>query len=293
MKLHALLVPMDSGHRGWRMGAGPERLLEAGVLDGVREHGVNVSVERYEPESPDGEVGSAMRIASWLSARIVAARRAGAFPLVLSGNCASSLGSVAGLTASDGHAPAVCWFDAHADFNTPETTESGFLDGMALAALTGRCWTSVTRRIPGFQAVPESQVLLLGSRDLDEAEEEVITTSAVRRVGAGDEPRIASDQLRLLKHGISFDTTRASQPPLYLHVDLDALDPSEGTVNVYSCAGGFTRKRLVELVGEIGRTFDVAALALTAYDPKFDREGRIPPIARATIDAVAFGGRDS
>jgi arginase len=272
---------MDSGHRRWRMGAGPERLIERGVLDGARERGVDIAIERYDPRSTNGEVGSVIDIAGWVAERVGAASGAGAFPLVLSGNCASSLGTVAGLTARAGHQPGVCWFDAHADFNTPETSESGFFDGMALAALTGRCWTRLTQRVPGFHAVPESQVLLLGARDLDDAEERALAVSAVRRVGAEEKPRVATDQLAAL---------RERGKELYLHVDLDSLDPSEGTVNVYSCPGGFSRKRLVELVGEIAKTFNVAALALTAYDPAFDGEGRIPPIAREIVDAVVLAG---
>ena len=276
-RLHALLVPMDSGHRRWRMGAGPERLIERGVLDGARERGVDVAIERYDPRSTIGEVGSVIDIAGWLSERVGAARGVGAFPLVFAGNCASSLGTVAGLTVRAGRQPAVCWFDAHADFNTPETTESGFFDGMALAALTGRCWTRLTTRVPGFHAVPESQVLLLGARDLDDAEGRALAGSAVNRVSAGDIPRVAGDRLAAL---------RERGKEVYLHLDLDCLDPSEGTVNVYSCPGGFTRERLVDLVREIAKTFNVAALALTAYDPAFDGEGRIPPIAREIVDAV-------
>jgi arginase len=283
MRLHALVVPMDSGHRRWRMGAGPERLIERGLLDGARARGVEVTVERYDPRSPKGEVGSAIEIAGWLSERVVAARGAGAFPLVLSGNCASSLGTLAGLTQRTGRQPGVCWFDAHADFNTPETTESGFFDGMALAAGVGRCWTRLTATIPGFRAVPESRVLLLGARALDTAEERALSASAVRRVSAGDEPDEATQQL---------GTLRIQVRDVYLHIDLDTLDPSEGTVNVYSCPGGFTRQRLVEIVAEIAGMFDVAALALTAYDPAFDRDNRIPPIARQLVETVLLA-RDS
>jgi arginase len=280
MRVQALVVPMDSGHRRWRMGAGPERLIEKGVLDGVRARGIEVSIDRYEPKTPKGEVGSAIEIASWLSGRVGAARGADLFPIVLSGNCASALGSVAGLTLRAGRQPGVCWFDAHADFNTPETTESGFFDGMALAAVTGRCWTRLTQTIPGFHAVPESQVLLIGARDLDEPEERALATSAVRRTYTAEEAFIATDRLRELRDRVKH---------VYLHVDLDVLDPSEGTVNVYSSPGGYARERLVELVTEIAKSFEVATLALTAYDPAFDGEGKIPPIAREIVEAVVFG----
>ena len=282
VRLHALMAPMDSGHRRWRMGAGPERLIERGVLDGARARGVDVTVERYDPRSPRGEVGSAIEIAAWLSERVVAARGAGAFPVVLSGNCASSLGTVSGLTQRTGRQPGICWFDAHADFNTPETTESGFFDGMALAALTGRCWTRLTATIPGFRAVPESRVMLFGARDLDEAEERALAASAMRRIGAGDDAREATRTLEAL---------RVQVRDVYLHVDLDVLDPSEGTVNQYSCPGGLTRRHLVEIVAEIAATLDVAALAITAYDPTFDRDNRIPPIARELVETVVFAQR--
>ena len=71
------------------------------------------------------------------------------FPLVLAGNCNAAVGVVAGL----GPGAAVLWCDAHADFNTPETTTGGFLDGMGLATVTGRCWTSMAARVPGFVPV--------------------------------------------------------------------------------------------------------------------------------------------
>jgi arginase len=88
------------------------------------------------------------------------ARRADRFPLVLGGNCGVALGVVAGL----GGDARVVWADAHGDFNTPETTLGGFLDGMGLATLTGGCWTAITATIPGFAAVPDDHVWLLGAR---------------------------------------------------------------------------------------------------------------------------------
>src|SRR5206468_12877100 len=97
-----------------------------------------------------------------------AARAQGRFPVVLSGNCGASLGVVGGLMQARGGAAArplgVVWMDAHGDFNTPDTSASGFLDGMSLAALVGRCWRALTLVTPGV-AVPEHHVLHLGGRD--------------------------------------------------------------------------------------------------------------------------------
>ena len=87
----------------------------------------------------------------------------------------------------------VRWFDAHGDFNTPESTLGGFLDGMALAIATGRCWIGLAATVPGFTPVAEENVVLVGARDLDPAEGELLRASRVQHLPS-DAPtsRIAS-----------------------------------------------------------------------------------------------------
>jgi arginase len=283
IKLHALVVPYDSGFRGQRMGAGPERLLAAGLFDGLPPH-VDVTVTTFEaaPSLPTlrGEIARALDIQQWLAARVTAARGAGAFPLVLSGNCMAAVGIIAGLQARSRRVPGVCWFDAHADFNTPDTSESGFLDGMALATLTGRCWTPLTKQVPGFRPIPDEQVVLFGVRNLDAAERTALEGSDIHWLKSlGDAP-LASEKLRGLRERFG---------EVYLHIDLDVLDQSEGRVNPYASAGGLTRERLQQLVEEIGASFHVGAAALTAYDPSSDTEGRIPAIARDIVATILRG----
>src|SRR5213076_1024078 len=142
---------------------------------------------------------SALEIQRWLATSVAAARRGGAFPIVLAGNCMASVGVFAGLRARSRKVPAVCWFDAHADFNTPETTESGFLDGMALATLTGRCWQSLTKSVPDFRPIPESQVLLFGTRNVVTFERKALEASEIHWLKSlGDAP-FASEKLRDLR----------------------------------------------------------------------------------------------
>ena len=87
----------------------------------------------------------------------------GRFPLVLAVNCFTSLGTVAGLGRDVG----VVWFDAHGDFNTPDTTTSGFLDGMGLAMLLGDGWRELRQTVEGLRPVPAEHALLVGARDID------------------------------------------------------------------------------------------------------------------------------
>jgi arginase len=247
--------------------------MEAGVLDGVASQ--RTIAEYRTEETFRGETASAFDIQRWLARTVAAAREGGALPLVLAGNCINSVGACSGLLAR-GQSIGVIWFDAHADFNTPETSSSGFLDGMALATLVGRCWTTMTSAVPYYTAIDERSVLLMGARDLDPAESELLDESGVRR------PR----GLNTHDSFAALDAFAGAIDEIYLHVDLDVLDDSEARVNQYACAGGLTGDQLVQLVSAIKEKFTIGALALTAYDPSFDPDSRVPPVAREVVQAA-------
>jgi arginase family enzyme len=82
------------------------------------------------------------------------------FPLVLAGNCNTAVGTLSG---ADPEGLGVVWFDAHGDFNTPETTTTGFIDGMGLAIAVGHCWKAMARGVSGFSPVLEENVVIGGS----------------------------------------------------------------------------------------------------------------------------------
>jgi arginase len=189
--------------------------------------------------------------------------------LVLSGNCGSAaLGCVAGLGAS----PGIFWFDAHGDFNTPETTIGGFLDGMALATVTGRCWTQLTAGIPEFRAVPDSSVALLGVRDLDPLEAAALERSHIRQI----RPAALRAELPSVLPSVGRATAAT-----YLHLDLDVLDPGEGRVNPFAAPGGLSRVDLEWAVASIGAWRPLAAASLTALDPDSDPTGQAVTAALA------------
>src|SRR3712207_5047701 len=132
-------LPYDSGRFNLRMGRGPRALLERGLAEYLRDHGFDVEVVTIPlREKFHTEASALVELQRGAIAAIRASRARGARPILLSGNCGpAALSAAAALgPASTG----VIWFDAHADFNTPETSTSGFLDGMGLATLTGACW---------------------------------------------------------------------------------------------------------------------------------------------------------
>ena len=133
-------------------------------------------------------------------------------PLLLSGDCTTALGAVAGLQRRHGDA-AVVWLDGHGDFNTPATTITGYLGGMALAMLTGRAPGLISDPL-GLRPVADSDVVLVDARDLDPAERDALAASRVRRVPA--EPGEIGTALAGL-----------GGKPVYVHVDVDIIDSGQ------------------------------------------------------------------
>ncbi len=97
--------------------------------------------------------------------------KSGELPVSVAGDCCTSIGILAGLQQA-GVDPTLIWFDAHGDFNTWETTPSGFLGGMPLAMLVGKGEQTIMEGV-GTSVLPEEQVILSDGRDLDPGEDEV------------------------------------------------------------------------------------------------------------------------
>ena len=275
MSIHLIRVPYDSGHRGLRMGRGPLDFAEYGAAERLRAAGHDVVDAVVDVPVPFAlEVGTSFALHRALSERVYAAVTGGAFPLVLAGNCGSALGTTSGVWGSlpdDSSAVGVVWLDAHADFNTPETTTSGFLDGQMLSALTGGCWQALAASIPGFRAVSEANVVLVGARDLDAAEEARLTASRVTWVRAADVRSRGVDAA--LASAIRALASRVSR--VYLHVDLDVHDPAEVRANQYAAPDGLSAAAVRDVVRHVGTRVPIAAAALTAYDPAYDPDKRM------------------
>ena len=278
MEIRLLLVPYDSGQRNVRMGAGPEHLRAAGLEKHLAAQGHQVDSEVIEPASRNwrAEVQTSFELMRAVANHVRAARTARRFPLVLSGNCLAAVGVIAGLGSGTG----VIWIDAHGDFNTPQTTTSGFLDGMTLATATGQCWGELAHSVEGFEPVPENAVVLLGARDLDPGEVSGLARSQIIRLSV----EAAKSGLAPVLQSISPTMER-----FYVHLDLDALDPSVGRANGYSARGGFSSDDLQTLLSTIAEHLPVEALTIASYDPSYDGEGAVCAAAFEASAALLAG----
>ncbi|HKV76575.1 MAG TPA: arginase family protein, partial [Candidatus Sulfotelmatobacter sp.] len=234
--IHLFQIPYDSGRRNFRMGNGPAHLNQA-LADLAA-----VSSEEVTVEERPFELGTTFRILRAVSDKVRESMADNRLPILLAGGCLSSLGS---LSAIGSDSTALIWFDAHADFNTPETTPSGFIDGMALAAITGRCWRNLAASVPGFRPMHEKNIALIGARDLDSEERTSLERSQITYL------RPESIRKNRIEDCLSEVLARLPKR-VYVHVDLDVLDRAEACVNEYSSPGGLTVSELLHIIGFIG-----------------------------------------
>lgn len=188
------------------------------------------------------------------------------FAFCLGGECGLALGTLAGLRSSFGGTPGLVWLDAHGDFNTPETTQSGFVGGMPLAFVCGR-GPKFSPSIDSLRPlVKEENVVHLGSRDLDALEAEALESSPVRLHSASS----------LRKEGVE---RTAKQEASYLadntdwvicHLDVDVLDPTVVPAVSFPTKDGLTVQEVRTIVGALLKMDKLRVFNLAAYEPTRD-----------------------
>lgn len=198
-----------------------------------------VAVERTVSATlPEGSAWERMAVLYEAVAEVVAASPA---PLVVSGDCTTSLGTLAG-TQRTGTDPGVVWIDAHGDFNTEETTESGYLGGLPLAKICGLGDLEIVRRLR-LAPVATDRVLLVGARDLDPAEDALLVEKGVRRATVE-----------------GLDVADLPAGPLFLHLDVDVADPADLPGLRYPAPGGPTRADLAAAVAAVAASGRLVAV---------------------------------
>ena len=270
-------VPYDSGHYRKRMGLGPEILFRECLEPLFLKRGINYRHEEIiSNQSHSAEISSAFELCATVSHRVQALRAADYFPILLSGNCGIAIGGISGCGAAD---TSVAWFDAHGEANTPETTNSGFLDGMGIAILTGQCWRTLASQIPGFHALPGDRVLLIGSRDVEHQERRLLDQVGVRRIQSVSEVSAVASSLSQEINGC------------YFHFDLDVLDPKEAVVNQWAPPGGMMLEEALQVVDSISAQLPVKGFGFGSYDPTVDGSGRGLKAATAIMELLLANKR--
>jgi arginase len=209
-----------------------------------------------QPSLPEGDVQTRMSsihapLANFVSNAVLNKDR----PISIAGDCCTAIAVLAGLQRA-GIDPLLIWFDAHGDFNTWETTPSGFLGGMPLAMLVGKGEQTMPKAV-GLKSQPENRVILSDARDLDPGERELIKNSRLTHLSKIDSL-------------IDFDIPDV---PIYIHFDTDLVTAEESPAQNYSVKGGPTTKMVQAVFDHLTQTRKIIAVSLSAWNPDLD-EGR-------------------
>jgi arginase len=219
-----------------------------------------------------------MAVCKQLAAAVSKAIVEGEFPFVLAGSCDISAGILGGFRHDR---CGVVWIDAHGDFNTPESTITGFFPGMSLAVITGHCYRSYWAQIGDDSPVAEAATLVLGVRDLDPAERQRFKRSAIKVV-EWHEGRSHGDA------AASLDVLAEHVQEVYLHIDMDALDPqvAPGIVD-YPVPGGLSLEDLQAAIAGVAARFQVRGATLATYNPGCDENDKTLRVGLRVIELVA------
>ncbi len=178
----------------------------------------------------------------------------GRAPVIAAADCSIS---VTTLPAALRHRPEakVLWLDAHGDYNTPDTSGSGYLGGMCLAGACGE-WDAGL----GDTIAPD-QVVLAGVRDLDAGERELLERSAATVIGASP-----VETLVAVKNALGGS-------PVFIHLDLDVLDPAEFPAHV-PAPGGLSSDKLYDLTEAVAEDSEVVGVEITNFETPDDEDER-------------------
>ncbi len=260
------------------MAVRPLHLFEAGIVTEQKFAGLATAPAVLAPRVAE-RLGSAKHVRipfnprdRWLTAArescrtladaVLVSLRSGATCAVIGGECTLVAGSMAGALAADPDLLLI-YIDAHGDFNTFATTQTHYVSGMVLAHLCGRSVAPLL--FPGARKIAEENVALVGTRALDRGEIANLDRSRVTRIPFDAEH---SDAPGL----VAF----ARRKPVWIHVDLDVVDPSEVSAVVFPAPGGPSLRELGELLRTIAGVCDIRGFELCGYDPTRDPQQRLP-----------------
>ena len=294
--IHLIGAPVDCGKRRTGCLMGPDAYRTAGLAQALATLGHDVSDQgnitigaTAPPPAPAGQLHARSQIIAWTNRIAKAAQEAmkGSMPIFLGGDHALTLGSLSGVAA---HAAAssrpqfVLWLDAHSDFHTPKTTQSGNLHGTPLAYATGQ---------PGFDGftplpapVPEENICILGLRSVDAAERKALERSRIRY----------HDMRFIDEHGIApplaafLETVAKAGGALHVSLDVDFVDPAIAPAVGTTVPGGATLREAHLVMEMLHDSALMTSLDLVELNPFLDERGRTAQLM-VDLAASALGRR--
>ncbi len=194
---------------------------------------------------PDSDPQSkASTVHKALANKVEAALKAGKRPISIAGDCCATIPVMAGLQRA-GVTPTLLWLDSHGDFNTWETTPSGFLGGMPLAMIAGLGELRMNQAV-GLEPLLSQNIILADGRDLDPGEQLLVSESGIKHIQNFSE----------LKN-------YPFEGPVYLHFDCDVLHLDDVSAVKYPATGGPRATEVSEVFKHLKAKLNIVAISAT------------------------------
>jgi arginase len=285
-----------SGHFGRQeLDEGPKTMEEGGLLELLKECDCDVVESKETKLTSEEDERYGLRYRLGLSnnhlADIVASQiNAGVLPIGLMANCNGLMGMLAGhQRAGESWKPlrvGLVWIDAHGDFNTPETSLSGMMGGMPVAISTGQCLHHIRRASGLDPPLPMKYVTMVGVRDTDPWEQYLIDKH--------DIPQITVDEIKRLSPAIDLEIDRLSRVTdlVYVHVDLDILDPDDIPGAGLPVENGPTANELGEALEVMFEYPSVKGFGIASYPWRKDIERKGLKSVYRLVEGVIKGAKN-
>lgn len=250
-------MPMDLGQSRRGVDMGPSALRYAGAIERltalnhiIKDLG-NIPVDNPTEEKDQGHLKNIQQVTEankQLATLVDQEVKQGKFPLIFGGDHSMSIGSLAGIAKHYDNL-GVIWYDAHGDLNTAETSPSGNIHGMPLAASLGLGDSRLTDMLDYAPKIKPENLVIIGARDLDPGEKELIQEKGIRVYTMHEIDRRGMSQV--MEETLTYLKERTDG--LHLSLDLDGLDPSEAPGVGTPVIGGLTYREshlAMEMIAE-------------------------------------------
>ncbi|MBW8350857.1 arginase [Bacillus sp. IITD106] len=292
-KISILGVPMDLGQTRRGVDMGPSAIRYAGVLNrlekldyDVEDIGdIAVKVDNREEENHTSlkNLKAIARISEEIALSIQNIIENKRFPLLFGGDHSIAIGTIAGISKYYQNL-GVIWFDAHGDLNTEDTSPSGNIHGMPLAASMGFGHPSLTG-IGGYSPkVNTENVVIIGARDLDKGERELIKSKNIKVFTMHEIDRLG--MTRVMEESIDF--LKKKTDGVHLSVDLDALDPHDAPGVGTPVLGGISYRESHLAMEMLEETKLITSAEFVEVNPILDERNKTAEVAVALMGSL-FG----
>jgi arginase len=272
-------VPYDSASFNTRMGAGPLHIINGLIKRSVPGNDKLSYHEITDPSDFPAEIATSFRLLGRLREEIALSNPDQTMPIVLSGNCSATVAVVAGLASNE---TGVIWLDAHGDCETPETTSSGFLDGMGISMLLNKSWQHMLAKYKLISPLEGRNMVLIGTRDTSPGEEKFIAQNRVQMISIDEIRHSAAGTL----NSVCRELMRSGIKKIHIHIDVDVIDPLIAHSNTFAVPDGLNKAELLHIIRYCASLIPLSSATIASYDPSCDTDGKMQDLIYGLLDTI-------